>query len=54
MQAVAQDPEWLLSTLASVEEQDEFTARVMALQREVLFDRAHVQGPCPRLKAASP
>lgn len=34
--AVAAQPQWLLGTLASVEAEDAFTARLMALLREVV------------------
>jgi hypothetical protein len=39
VEAISQDPEWLLETLAPVEAsgQDEFTARLMALQVTMLM-----------------
>jgi hypothetical protein len=39
VEAISQEPEWLLETLASVEAsgQDEFTSRLMALQVKLLM-----------------
>jgi hypothetical protein len=36
VEAQSQQPQWLLDTLASVEAEDPFTARLMALMREVM------------------